>query len=268
LIESQQKPTLIPKLEKITQIVCGANHALALDLNGMIWSWGCSEKGQLGRRPSGRGYTQYIPHRMGVVKAKYIASGEYHSFAVDAKDNVWAWGMNRFGEAGHARSAGTDDVILPHPLKILDLQRKGVVHMDAGLSHSAAVTKEGDCLVWGRMDVGQLGIRFSTEQLQDDSLIRSDERGNPRICLRPTVISSVGKTTLVACGTDHTLFVNAEGSAFATGFNSQYQLGLGHDNDVEVARRIKGEAKDRVITWAGAGGQFSMIAEYKSSVID
>lgn len=204
----------------------------------------------------------FKPHRIEIKAVKYIASGEYHSFAVDEKDNVWAWGLNSFGEAGYAKAAGSDEVLAPHPMKIRGLCGKGVVCLDGGAHHSAAVTADGQCLVWGRLDGGQLGIAFSPEQLRDSSLIRYDERDKPRICLRPTSVPGMGQVRFVACGTDHTIFVTEEGAAYATGFNSQGQLGLGGDeDDVEVARRIKGKAvRDVVLTWAGAGGQFSAVA--------
>jgi regulator of chromosome condensation len=116
------------------------------------------------------------------------------------------------------------------------------------------------------LDGGQLGVSFSAEQLQDTSLICHDERNKPRICLRPTPVPGIGKVSHVACGTDHTLFVTREGTAYAAGFNSQGQLGLGGEDDVEVAQLIKGKAlKDRVVTWAGAGGQFSVVAARSGS---
>lgn len=209
------------------------------------------------------------PHPIEIRDIKYIASGEYHSFAVDKKDNVWAWGLNSFGEAGYAKAAGSDSVLLPYPMKIPGLCGRGVVCLDGGAHHSAAVTADRQCLVWGRLDAGQLGIGFSPEQLQDDSLIRYDEYNNPRICLRPTPVPGIGEVSLVACGTDHTIFITKEGTAYATGFNSQGQLGLGDEDDVEVARRIKGKAvKERVLTWAGAGGQFSVIAALSKPVED
>jgi hypothetical protein len=65
----------------------------------------------------------------------------------------------------------------------------------------------------------------------------------------------------VACGTDHTIFITREGTAYATGFNSQGQLGLGHEDDVKAVQLIQGKAlKDKILTWAGAGGQFSIMA--------
>lgn len=262
IIEKQATPTLIRGLNRITQVACGANHALALDAKGVIWAWGCGEQNQLGRRLLRRRLVEcFNPHPIEIKDVKYIASGEYHSLAVDQKDNVWAWGLNSFGEAGYAKTAGSDSALLPYPMRIDALRGRGVVCLDGGAHHSAAVTADGQCLVWGRLDGGQLGVGFSPEQLRDDSLIRHDERNKPRICLRPTPVPGLGEVSFVACGTDHTIFITREGTAYSTGFNSQGQLGLGDEDDVEVARPIKSKAvKDMVLTWAGAGGQFSAVA--------
>ncbi len=231
-------------------------------MNGGIWAWGCSEQNQLGRHVLGLYAKDLLtPDRINIRDIKHIACGDYHSLAVDKKGQVWAWGLNSFGEAGYAKTAGSDEVLLPFPRKIPGLRDKGVVHLAGGAHHSAAVTADGQCLVWSRLDGGQLGITFSSEQLQDPSLIRHDERGRPRICLRPVPVPGIGEVSHVACGTDHTIFITRGGTAYATGFNSQGQLGLGHEDDVEAAQLIQGKAlKDKVLTWAGAGGQFSIVA--------
>ncbi|KAK7403728.1 hypothetical protein QQX98_010500 [Neonectria punicea] len=263
LIEKQKTPTCIVGLAKIVQITCGANHALALDAKGAVWGWGAHEQNQLGRRLLRRHQEHLKPRLIEVCRkrAKYIASGEYHSFAIDHKDNVWGWGLNSFGEAGYAKNAGGDSAILPYPMKIPGLCGKSVTVIAGGAHHSAAVTVDGKCLVWGRMDGGQLGISFSTEQLENEDVIRYDERNKPRICLRPTIIPNIGDAVHVACGTDHTIFVNKEGTAYATGFGTSGQLGLGSYRDVEVARPVKRtHLKDSALTWAGAGGQFSILA--------
>ncbi|KAM0428537.1 hypothetical protein ACHAPT_006897 [Fusarium lateritium] len=267
-IKRQEKPVLIRGLDNIIQITCGANHVLALDSTGKVWGWGSHEQNQLGRRLFGR-HTEHLRPRLVEVcrgKAKYIASGEYHAFAIDHKDEVWAWGLNSFGEAGYADGAGGDSALLPYPMRIRELCGKGVTVIDGGAHHSAAVTTTGECLVWGRMDGGQLGIAFTTQQLQDEDVIRHDERNKPRICLRPTRVPSIGKVIHVACGTDHTVFINDAGKAYATGINSSGQLGLGSDDDdVDVAREVRSkDLKGRELSWAGAGGQFSVVAASKS----
>lgn len=245
------------------QIACGANHALALDTSGTIWGWGDYEQNQLGRRLFGR-HTQHLkPRRVELFrkKAKYIASGQYHAFAVDHNDNVWAWGLNAYGQAGFAENAGSDSALLPYPMKIADLCGKSVRSLDGGAHHSAAVTEKGELFVWGRLDGGQLGVQFTDEQLRDEELVLRDDRDNPRVCLRPTAISNIGATTNVACGTDHTVFVNSQGETYASGFNSSGQLGIKSDDDVNVATKMCGKAIiTHKVKWAGAGGQFTMLA--------
>ncbi|KAI5864013.1 putative Ran exchange factor Prp20/Pim1 [Durotheca rogersii] len=262
LVEKQARPIHIQGLQNITQIACGVNHALALDIAGNIWAWGCNDQNQFGRHLYGAYSDPLTPRQVRVCrnKAKYIASGEHHSFAVDRDDNVWAWGMNSFGEAGHTRTAGTNSAFI-NPTKIRYLCQKEVVVLDGGAHHSAAVTAKGQCYVWGRIDDGQLGIAFTPEQLHDSTLIRYDDRSKPRICLRPTAIPNIQDVVHVACGTDHTIFIDRVGSAYSTGYGFQGQLGLNSTDDVKIAQRITGRnVKDRLLTWAGAGGQFSVIA--------
>ncbi|KAK2616220.1 hypothetical protein QQS21_000852 [Conoideocrella luteorostrata] len=263
VIEIQSEPVLIPEVDNIVQIVCGANHVLALDKSGQVWGWGSYEQNQLGRQPFGRYQSETLLPRQVRVCArpiKYIASGEYHSFAIDQKDNVWAWGLNSFGEAGYAKEAGGREAILPYPMKISDLCGKDVTILAGGSHHSSAVTADGRCFVWGRIDGGQLGIQLSQDQLDDEHLVRRDEYNKPRICLRPTAVSEIGDVAYVACGTDHTIFINKEGVGYATGFGSVGQLGLGNEDDVDTAQRIRGkDIKGRKLVGAAAGGQFSVV---------
>ncbi|KAK2599077.1 hypothetical protein QQS21_005483 [Conoideocrella luteorostrata] len=266
-VEKQASPLHIQGLQNITQICCGDNHALALDIEGNIWAWGRNEQYQFGRRLIGRGSKPaLIPQKLRVSrnKVKYIACGGYHCFAIDQKDNVYGWGANSFGEAGYARSAGSN-MAFARPTKIRSLCQRQVLILDGGAHHSAAVTADGDCLVWGRIDDGQLGIDFAREHLQNstqDSMhIRYDDRNRPRICLRPAVIPTVQQVAHVACSSDHTIVLDQAGNAYSSGFNSQGQLGHGSDKDVVVMKRIEGlTAENGPLTWAGAGGQFSMVA--------
>ncbi|KAJ4145458.1 hypothetical protein LMH87_004308 [Akanthomyces muscarius] len=265
LIKKQPTPLLIQGLEKITQIACGANHALALDVKGNIWGWGCGHQNQFGRRLFGRHQDTLRPQIVRICRGKavYIACGEYHCFAVDKSDNVWGWGLNSFGEAGDVKTAGSDEALLPAPVKIPALCGKQVTQLAGGAHHSAAVTKNGDCYVWGRLDGGQIGIELPAELLADKRYIRSDERGKARICLVPARIPTIGAVTHVACGTDHTLFINRQNMVFATGFGSEGQLGQGNEEDVHSAKcvRFKGkQLEEQVFLWVGAGGQFSVVA--------
>lgn len=146
-------------------------------------------------------------------------------------------------------------------MRIEGLRGKGVKSLEGGHCHSAAVTEDGRHFVWGRIDGGQLGIRFTEEQLNDEALIRRDENDRPRICLVPTEVPIPGKATAVGCGTDHTLFINDQGLVYTTGFGTMGQLGLGNEDDASEATELpKKPCGGRHFVWAGAGGQFSVIA--------
>ncbi|KAI8945769.1 regulator of chromosome condensation 1/beta-lactamase-inhibitor protein II [Xylaria longipes] len=75
VVVKQPRPLRIQGIPNITQIACGANHALALDTKGNIWAWGYNEQNQFGRRLFGRQSDSFVPSQVRVCrgKAKYIA---------------------------------------------------------------------------------------------------------------------------------------------------------------------------------------------------
>ncbi|CAK7234929.1 hypothetical protein SCUCBS95973_009099 [Sporothrix curviconia] len=305
--DKQTVPVLVPGLQGITQIVTGANHALALQGRAggphparagtatRLWAWGCNDSHQLGRRLVRR---RCPVHRDNVVlqaavapvlvemhgsatdDLAWVAAGEYHAFAVGASGRVWAWGLNTFGETGavpaELRRHGADaEPSVSAPTQVASLAGERVVALAGGGHHSAAVTADGRCLTWGRIDAGQLGIALDILESSDGGrdaanrrLLR-DDRGRPRACLLPAPVDIGANVAAiaVACGTDHTLVVTSASphAAFGAGFNGQVQLGLGggdaDDEEVFVATCLRSKTlRDRRLTWAGAGGQFSMLA--------
>ena len=65
----------------------------------------------------------------------------------------------------------------------------------------------------------------------------------------------------VAAGTDNSFAVTAEGQVYSWGFSANYQTGLGTTDDIETPTVIENTAiKEQKIVYAGAGGQFSVLA--------
>lgn len=254
---------LIPGLQNVSSVVCGANHALALDISGGVWSWGVNEKLQLGRRLCAQNDDMDNSFYPGLVNlsrygVKCLAAGPAHSLAVDNRDRAWAWGMNNLGQAGHAKSAGKDGATLPYPLQIRALSGQGVQLLAAGEQHSTAVTSDGRCLVWGYIDKHN-GLKLSQNQITEQGPVMRDDQGRPRILLQPVAVPNIGQAAYVSCSRSHTIFVNREGRAYAAGFGDEGQLGNGTENDNDVARTVKGLDSYHII-WAGTGGTFSMVA--------
>ncbi|RAK75569.1 RCC1 domain-containing protein [Aspergillus fijiensis CBS 313.89] len=256
----QATPTHIPSLKKIRHMVCGDNHVLALNEKGAVFSWGSGQQNQLGRRIIERNRLNGLqPREFGLPKnIVHIACGAFHSFAVHQSGKVYAWGLNSFGETGIRAGAGDDDAAIVHPTIVDSLSNQGVTQLCGGAHHSLAVTRSGQCLVWGRLDGYQTGLRIDT--LLDEAVIK-DERGRPRILIVPTPVPGI-KANAVAAGSDHSIAIDSDGHPWSWGFSATYQTGQGTQDDIEVATVVENTAiRGKRLTWAGAGGQFSVFTE-------
>lgn len=188
----------------------------------------------------------------------HIGSGSYHSFAVHSSGKVYAWGLNSFGATALREGAGDDEAAVVHPLAVKSLSNRNITQVCGGSHHSIAGTASGECLVWGRLDGFQSGLKL--DALSDDSVIK-DERGRPRILIEPTIVPGI-KAKAVAASSDHSLAIDTEGRAWSWGFSANYQTGQGTSDDIEVATIIDNTAvRGKKLNWAGAGGQFSVFTD-------
>ena len=253
-------PVRVDGLKKITKLACGANHVLALDSRGAVFAWGSGQQNQLGRRIVERTKLNALTPRefalpKGVVD---IGAGSYNSFAVHKTKGLFAWGLNSYGETGLTAGAGEDEAVILHPTVIESLKDRGqVTHIEGGAHHTIAVTETGECLVWGRVDGFQTGLRL--DSLPEEDVVR-DSKKQPRILTVPTRVPGF-QAAYATAGSDHCVAISKDGKAYSWGFSATYQTGLGQDDDVEEATLIDNTAvRGQRLVWAGAGGQFSVIA--------
>lgn len=251
-------------MKNITQIACGANHVLALNQRGDVWTWGSGEQNQLGHRiVERRKHDSLTPKLLRVAsrKIRLIGCGHDHSFAVDALKRVWVWGLNNFGQAGILNDAGRDGAIVFSIKRVESLtfpNNEIIESITGGAHHSTAVTSLGRCLAWGRMDGNQMGL--SVSKIPEEDIIY-DDREKPRILIKPTAVSGVGEVVHVANGTDHNIAINGGGQAYSWGFNVNYQCGQGIIDDIILPTLVDNTAvRGKKLSWAGAGGQFSILA--------
>jgi regulator of chromosome condensation len=65
----------------------------------------------------------------------------------------------------------------------------------------------------------------------------------------------------VAAGIDNSIALTEKGEAYSWGFSSDYRTGLGTQETVDVPTQIQNTAlMGKKITFAGCGGQFSVVA--------
>ncbi|KAK5095726.1 hypothetical protein LTR70_003395 [Exophiala xenobiotica] len=244
----QRTLTLVPELKKITKLAAGANHVLALDNKGCVYAWGSGQQNQLGRRILERFLkNSLVPTQFGLPKQMVsIGAGAYHSFAMHKNGKLYSWGLNSFGETGVTKNfdaEGESDV--HHPTVVPNLEKFGAVtHVEGGQHHTIACTDKGEVLVWGRLDGYQLGLKISDIPAEN---VVMDSHDKPRILKVPTQLPGIDAVS-VAAGSDHSIAIARDGLGIA-------------DDDVEVATHIDNTAvRGKQLVWAGAGGQFSVIA--------
>lgn len=279
IIKKQTKPTLIPGLKRIVQISAGNNFCLALDADGKVYSWGMSEQNQLGRRLIVHRHQSSLdretkldilynraglfPGLVALPKRNNIVSihaGSDHAFAIDSNGDTWAWGLNNFGQTGISGGAGTGGATIVTPQKVQALMRRKMKMIQGGSHHSIGITQAGECLVWGRVDGGQIGLDINA-LLKNNPAGVILERGKPRILILPAALP-ISESMFATAGSDHNVLITSQGDAYSWGFNTNYQCGQGSDVDeVCVATLINNSAvRDKNLTWAGAGGQYSLLA--------
>lgn len=272
-VRTQPTPTIIPDLRGIVQLACGSNHVLALDVNGKVFTWGSGGQFQLGRKPLSRlgGPSAGLsPQACGRFsnrhRAVQVSAGSYHSFYIDDSNRVWAWGLNNYAQTGLNENTGEDDAMVLQPQVVQSLKDYEISQIVGGEHHSVACTKDGELLTWGRVDGHQVG-QPSTLYTEENAIF--DDNKKPRILALPTAIDGIEKVNFIAAGTDTSFALDEAGKVYSWGFSANYQTGQGTTDDIEVPAVIDNTAiRDRHIVWAGAGGQFSMLAAATATAAD
>lgn len=259
----QKTPVKVDEFKDIVQLAGGKDHILGLDRKGVVYAWGNGQQFQLGRKIMERNRLRTLePREFGLVDVKYIASGEFHCFAITKDDKVLTWGLNQFGQCG-VSSDLEDGSIISIPTEVTSLSDKKIVKIAAGEHHSLALGEDGSLYSFGRIDMFEVGI--SKDNLPEDTF--RDVHGKPRSIPVPTKLSNVPKFRSIAVGSHHSLAISEDGVVYSWGFGETYALGLGPaGEDVETPTRIKNTAtQDHDMLLVGAGGQFSVSGGVKLS---
>lgn len=143
---------------RVKKIASGAQHTLALSTCGKVYGWGDAESGKIGRMLNTRNKNHQAMkiEKVGAKNATDIFCGNMHSFYINDKHQLFAWGLNNYGQLGIGNKF---DCSQPTRVKDLDpYEGDFVVEVAGGEHHSIARTRDGVVYCWGRNDEGQLGI--------------------------------------------------------------------------------------------------------------
>lgn len=258
----QEKPLRNGSLKNIVQLAGGKDHVLALDSKGIVYAWGNGQQFQLGRKILERHkMASLTPQPFGLYNIKYIACGDYHCFAINTTGEVFAWGLNQYGQCGVADSGELEDgSLITQPTKVPELSGLSIKSLVGGEHHSIALTDGGELFSWGRLDMQELGI--PPEKVPEYAF--KDAHGRARSIPKPTPVflglNQHPKVKLIGTGSHHSFAVTEDGVVYSWGFGDTYAPGLGPlDGDVEAPTRIYNTATNAInIQMISGGGQFSV----------
>jgi alpha-tubulin suppressor-like RCC1 family protein len=213
-------------------------HTIAVGSNGIVYSFGFNDHGQLGdssstnRRTSLKvlkgayGGTKYLGDNMNNPIIS-VTGGQDNSLALAADGTVYGFGDNYYGQLG-------DNTTITHrivPIKVLkgdyngttylgDNPNNPIIAIAAGRIHTLALAADGTLYAFGNNGYGQLGDNTQTDRAVPIRVLKGMYNGTTYLGdnVNNPIIS-------IAAGTDHSIVMAADGTVYTFGGNMYGELG-------------------------------------------
>ena len=254
----------------VTQAAAGIYHIIALDEQGNVWGWG--QNGY--QEAAGGGYTGYPRSPVLVLNNKdviKIAAGEYVSYALTQKGEVYAWGHGIYGQIGNG---GISTINHVHKIAQGYFGNEPVVNIGSGYEGGYAITQSGGIYAWGDDQHDSFGYsRAPSEHVYVKTPIKI------------TNLSGVsGSDIQVICGGEaFTNFLTNSGDVYGMGRSNM--LGIGSQSvalkdNVTTPVKITSNVKSlycryggsvaitfdaKILTWGFSDNRFDMYGQYVTS---
>jgi alpha-tubulin suppressor-like RCC1 family protein len=193
------------------------NSAFAVDTTGHVWGWGLNGGSEfcLG---SVKEYT--TPVELPLTDVTTLAGAADHA-TYDSDGTLYSCGTNQYGELGDGSTKSSKV-----PVKVTGLSGASVASLVASFGDTGALLSDGDYYDWGYDGAGQLG-NDTTGQNSDVPVL---------VTLPDAVAQAVQGGSLASNG--QTLVMLSDGSLYAWGNDSAYQLGDGKTTNESSPEQI------------------------------
>nr|XP_014343905.1 PREDICTED: E3 ubiquitin-protein ligase HERC2 [Latimeria chalumnae] len=132
----------------------GGRHAMALTVDGKVFSWGEGDDGKLGHFSRMNCDKPRLIEALKTKRIRDIACGSSHSAAITSSGELYTWGLGEYGRLGHG-----DNTTQLKPKLVKALLGHRVIQVACGSrdAQTLALTDEGLVFSWGDGDFGKLG---------------------------------------------------------------------------------------------------------------
>jgi len=242
------RPTILDRLQvfggqDVVMVVACFHNSACVSADGAVWTWGSNAYGQLGRGGGNLRFS-HTPGRLdpllfGNSPAQMVACGQNFTLILNSRGEVWACGLNEFGQLGLGY---TRMERVPMRINPMFFGGMPIAMIACGTWHSIAVVRGGrELFGWGWNNCGQLGLGVGISQSTDvHHPIRTAPYWLPR---HSTTATALGDATIVfiSAGHDFTMLVSDAGDLWGCGNGSRNALGLA-DGAVHLQfQRVGGE---------------------------
>ena len=217
---------------KAVQVSAGAYDSAAIDPQGRVYTWG-SEYNSGGSYSLSRSTPTLVQDPNGSnegLQAVQVAVKWSFIMALDKKGTIYAWGYNDYGQLGNGTS---DSSYTNQPTPVQYPGKTGqpfqAKQISAGSWSALAIDTTDTVWAWGWNNRGQLG-NGSTANRQYSPVRVQD----------PTGTNQGFQASQICTGTNHTLAIDKEGTAWAWGDNGNGRLGNGTVKNARTPTQIKG----------------------------
>lgn len=160
----------VRRKENFVSIACGSFTTFAITAEGVVYSWGLNNYGQLASGDTDDKFnaTKNAPlTEMCAGNTISIASGQHHSVFADTQGRVFASGRSEYGRLGLGENATETN------LPVLVSDQLSSTSIASGENVSFTVTTDGRAFAWGEGTNLQLAIGEEEEDLWVPTLIKS-----------------------------------------------------------------------------------------------
>jgi len=231
-------PDLCSGISNLVSVAAGYDYSVAVDDNGVLWTWGQDAYGQLANGNDNASNVSPSPIS-GMSNFVSVAAGERHTLALLTNGTVWASGLDSNGYLAAYGQLGVGG--LPYPFYTNSLIQSSIpngtmiVAIAAGGYHSLALDNSGNVWSWGWGASGQLG------------------NGGTTNLTTPTKLSTISNVIAIAGGYYHSMALTADKNLWTWGDNFSGELGRGGSNQFPGRVLASGLSSNVVAISAGDG---------------